>query len=68
MELKFEGCINYQDVMDGSNRTFMELKSWVVGENVAGIKSSNRTFMELKFIRKLYSSMSRPVLIAPLWN
>ena len=46
----------------------MELKSWVVGENVAGIKSSNRTFMELKFIRKLYSSMSRPVLIAPLWN
>ena len=26
MELKFEGCINYQDVMDGSNRTFMELK------------------------------------------
>ena len=26
----------------------MELKSWVVGENVAGIKSSNRTFMELK--------------------
>ena len=31
-----------------SNCTFMELKSWIVGENVAGIRSSNCTFMELK--------------------
>ena len=33
----------------GSNRTFMELKSRRIYQEILLISSSNRTFMELKF-------------------
>ena len=55
--------------MKSSNRTFMELKSWIVGENVIGIRSSNRTFMELKYASMKPSvGVAKAVLIVPLWN
>ena len=49
MELKFNIFSNVLRSGTGSNRTFMELKSWRVVFLLGRELGSNRTFMELKY-------------------
>ena len=48
MELKFLDSIGKSVEIEGSNRTFMELKYEIRGFGGIEICGSNRTFMELK--------------------
>ena len=52
----------------GSNRTFMELKSYKGFTTKESINGSNRTFMELKSRINHNTFITYPVLIVPLWN
>ena len=52
MELKFRNRLSLLAVTDGSNRTFMELKSSIFTYVEIAETSSNRTFMELKLWSK----------------
>ena len=48
MELKYDSRTSFGRVMQGSNRTFMELKLGHFISCSARKQGSNRTFMELK--------------------
>ena len=52
----------------GSNRTFMELKLYILMNVRCPTPSSNRTFMELKCTSRELNRTSPNVLIVPLWN
>ena len=68
MELKLIWLILIKTECRSSNRTFMELKFviWVwLGVRMLG---SNRTFMELKLVSGHTLTLTKEVLIAPLWN
>ena len=52
----------------GSNRTFMELKFFLLFWSQRCAYRSNRTFMELKSASPQVALVIRNVLIAPLWN
>ena len=56
-------------ILNGSNRTFMELKWWKTSRTwVVFLLRSNRTFMELKFHWNQDRADRWHVLIVPLWN
>ena len=68
MELKLSMNLDYEDVLQGSNRTFMELKFYFGGDSLLCYLCSNRTFMELKFASVCINFGLMHVLIVPLWN
>ena len=68
MELKLGFLDEGKDSIDGSNRTFMELKFTKGREQKEEQECSNRTFMELKFLGCFMFYDSKKVLIVPLWN
>ena len=51
-----------------SNRTFMELKYFLLCSLYNTITDSNRTFMELKFLIQKKYQHQKNTPIAPLWN
>ena len=68
MELKFVSRASNVTDVNGSNRTFMELKLYKLVTLTQQLARSNRTFMELKFESPLSLSFIEKVLIVPLWN
>ena len=59
---------NFRAQFEGSNCTFMELKSVQGQAALMQGRGSNCTFMELKSRWWCRFTLSRRVLIVPLWN
>ena len=57
-----------KSMIEGSNRTFMELKYSKIFLHKIELHRSNRTFMELKYRAMRMQFANQLVLIVPLWN